>query len=219
MLGETPVIILGYPARVIILLLDGIGIFVFAISGATLALRQRLDLFGVLLLAFVTALFGGITRDVLLGATPPETLTSWHNFAIAMVGGLFTIRAQGWVERIKWPVRLFDAIGLGLFAAAGTQKALAYGVDPLMAPVVGMITGIGGGILRDMLVTRTPLVLQSEIYAVAALAGGVVVTLGAWLDLPALPTMLAGAILCMALRLLSLYRGWSLAVPRRDDQP
>ncbi|RJF87171.1 trimeric intracellular cation channel family protein [Oleomonas cavernae] len=214
MLGQAP-IILEYPAEVLILLLDGIGVFVFAISGATLALRQRLDLFGVLMLAFVTALFGGITRDLLLGATPPETLTSWHNFAIAMVGGTFTIYAQTWVERIKWPVRLFDAIGLGLFAAAGTQKALAYGVDPLMAAVVGMITGIGGGILRDVLVTRTPLVLQSEIYAVAALAGGIVVTLGAWVGLPALTTMLIGAALCVALRLLGLYRQWTLAVPRR----
>ena len=214
MLGQAP-IILEYPAQVIILLLDSVGVFVFAISGATLALRQRLDLFGVLMLAFVTALFGGITRDLLLGATPPETLTSWHNFAIAMVGGVFTIYAQTWVERIKWPVRLFDAIGLGLFAAAGAQKALAYGVDPLMAPVVGMITGIGGGILRDVLVTRTPLVLQSEIYAVAALAGGVVVTLGAWANLPALPMMLVGAALCVALRLLGLYRRWSLSVPRR----
>jgi uncharacterized membrane protein YeiH len=213
MLGQAP-IILEYPAQVLILLLDGIGVFVFAISGATLALRQRLDLFGVLMLAFVTALFGGITRDLLLGATPPETLTSWYNFAIAMAGGAFTLSAQAWIERLTRPVRLFDAIGLGLFAAAGTQKALAFGVDPLMAAVVGMITGIGGGILRDMLVTRTPLVLQSEIYAVAALAGGIVVVLGGWLDLPALAAMLIGAAFCVGLRLLALHYNWKLPAPR-----
>lgn len=204
---------LDQPVQWLILALDGIGIFVFAISGAALALRERLDLFGVLLMAFVTALFGGILRDLLLGATPPETLTSWHNAAIALSGGLFTILAGGWIARLDKPVRLFDAIGLGLYAAAGTAKALDFSVHPLMAPAVGMVVGIGGGILRDIMVTRTPLVLQAEIYAVAALAGGFAVVLCDHLGLPAQPSMLIGAVLCLGLRLLSLYRGWTLWHP------
>lgn len=206
---------LDQPVQWLILALDGIGIFVFAISGAALALRERLDLFGVLLMAFVTALFGGILRDILLGATPPETLTSWHNAAIALSGGVFTIAAGSWIGRLDKPVRLFDAIGLGLFTAAGAAKALEFGVHPLMAPAVGMVVGIGGGILRDMLVTRTPLVLQAEIYAVAALAGGFAVVACDFLGLPAQTSMLAGALLCLTLRLLALYRGWTLWHPRR----
>ncbi len=212
--GQVP---LEQSVQWLILLLDGIGIFVFAISGAVLGLREKLDVFGILLLGFVTALFGGITRDLLIGATPVETLADWHNFALAMAGGTFTILARRQVARIRRPVRLFDAIGLGLFAAAGTQKALAFGVDPVMAAVVGMVTGIGGGILRDMLVTRTPLVLQREIYAVAALAGGLVVVACDWIDIGALPGMLAGAVICVALRLLGLYRQWTLALPQRNE--
>lgn len=204
---------LEQPVEWLLLVLDGTGIFVFAISGAALAIRERLDLFGVLLLAFVTALFGGILRDVLLGATPPETLTHWRNAAIALAGGVFTILARNGIGRMAKPVRLFDAIGLGLFAAAGTAKALEFNVDPLMAPAVGMVVGIGGGILRDLLVTRTPLVLQAEIYAVAALAGGYAVVLAEALGLAAQPAMMLGALLCLGLRLMALYRGWTLWRP------
>ncbi|MDD3444364.1 MAG: TRIC cation channel family protein [Zavarzinia sp.] len=198
----------------LILVLDQIGIFVFAISGAALALRQKFDLFGVLLLAFVTALAGGILRDLLLGATPPETFQSGRNAGIALAGGIFTIIAGGWIAKLDKPVRLFDAIGLGLFAAAGTGKALAFGVDPVMAPAIGMVVGIGGGMLRDLLVVRAPLVLQAEIYAVAALAGGYAVVAGEILaGLPPLPALMFGAALCLVLRLLSLYRGWTLWHP------
>lgn len=198
----------------LILTLDSVGIFVFAISGAALALRQRFDLFGVLLLAFVTALAGGILRDLILGATPPETFQSGWNAAVALSGGVFTIAAGGWIARLAKPVRLFDAIGLGLFAAAGTGKALAFGVDPFMAPAVGMVVGIGGGMLRDLLVVRAPLVLQAEIYAVAALAGGFAVVAAERLaGLPPLAALILGAVICLVLRLLSLYRGWTLWHP------
>jgi uncharacterized membrane protein YeiH len=195
--------------------LDLAGTFVFAVSGAMLGIERRLDLFGVLVLAFVTAFVGGITRDVLIGAVPPETLYSWHGFAIVMMASVTTLLGQSWLRRLNRTVLLFDALGLGLFAVTGTQKAIAYGLDPLMAAILGMISGIGGGVVRDILVTRTPTVLQSDIYALAALAGGLLMSCTEWLRLPATPAMLIGLLLCVALRLMAVYRGWTLPTPKR----
>lgn len=191
-------------------LADWIGTFVFAISGATLGIQRRLDLFGVLVLASVTALFGGITRDVFIGSLPPDAFRTWQGFAVAALAGVLTFYARPLFERIAQPVLFFDALGLGLFAVTGAHKAILLGINPALAAMLGMITGIAGGMLRDLLVVRTPIVLQTDIYAVAALAGGAVVAIGAWLHLPAAPAMLAGAALCVALRLLAIYRHWSL---------
>lgn len=189
---------------------DYIGTFVFAISGAALGVERRLDLFGVLVLAFVTSLFGGITRDVLMGALPPESIASWHGLAVACAAGVLTFYARALLDRVRQPVLLFDALGLGLFAVTGARKAIEHGITPLMAAVLGMITGIAGGMLRDLLVVRTPIVLRTDIYAVAALAGGVVVAGGAWLHVPPAYAMIAGATLCVVLRLFAIYKHWVL---------
>ena len=191
------------------------GTFMFAVSGALLGVRRRLDLFGVLVLAFVTAVFGGIARDLMIGAVPPEAIASWHSLAVAVAAGTLTFYASASIENMRHPVQLFDAIGLGIFAVSGTTKALAFGIDPVMAALLGMISGIGGGMLRDMLAARTPIVLQSDIYATAALAGGAVVVIGHVMDLPSVPTMLGGIALCVLLRVLAIYRGWGLPVARR----
>lgn len=190
--------------------LDLVGTFVFAISGAMQAVRQGMDLFGVLVLAFVTAVSGGIVRDVLIGAVPSAAIESWHALALAMAAGLFAFRFHGLLERLRHPVQLFDAAGLGVFAAAGTQKALDYGIDWPMATVLGMISGIGGGIMRDVLTAQVPTVLRSEIYAVAALAGGLVVIAGTQVGLSSIMASVSGAALCMFLRMMALYRGWKL---------
>jgi uncharacterized membrane protein YeiH len=189
---------------------DLIGTFVFAVSGAALGVERRLDLFGVLVLACVTALFGGITRDVLIGAVPPDAFHSWHALAVASAAGILTFYARPLFERVRQPVLLFDALGLALFAVAGTEKALVHGILPAMAPILGMITGIAGGMLRDVLVVRTPIVLHTDIYAVAALAAGAIVALGAWLHLPHAPVLVAGAFVCVLLRVLAIYRHWAL---------
>jgi len=186
--------------------------FVFAISGATRGVRKQLDLFGVLVVAWVAAVAGGMARDLLIGAVPPAAIANWRYLAVTVVAGLVGFFASDVIARLRTPVLLFDAAGLCLFAVTGTQKALAYGLSPLMAAMLGMVTCIGGGVARDLLTLQIPTVLRSELYAVAALAGAGTISLGFWLGLPSLPVTLAGAGLCLFLRLMSIYRGWRLPV-------
>jgi uncharacterized membrane protein YeiH len=203
--------------------LDFVGTFVFALSGAVAAVRRELDLFGVLVLSFVAASTGGIVRDVLIGAIPPATLVDWRYLAISVSAGLLTFYFLPLINRVQSPVQLFDAAGLALFAVTGAQKALAYGLDAPMAALLGMLTGIGGGMARDVLLTQVPTVLQAELYAVAALAGASIVVMGSLLDMPSATMTLAGALACLALRLGSIYRGWHLpkaspAAPENEDR-
>jgi uncharacterized membrane protein YeiH len=186
--------------------------FVFAISGATRGVRRRLDLFGVLVVAWAAAVAGGIARDLLIGAVPPASIADWRYLAAAVAAGLLGFFASDWIGRLRTPVLLFDAAGLCLFAVTGTQKALAYGLNPVMAAILGMITCIGGGVARDLLTLQVPTVLRAELYAVAALAGAGSISLGFMLGLPTLPVALFGAGLCLFLRLMSIYRGWRLPV-------
>jgi len=162
----------------------------------------------VLFLAFVTAVAGGMVRDLLIGAVPPAALADWTMFAIAVAGGLVTFIGYPLVRALRRPVLLLDAIGLALFAVTGAQKALTYGIDPVMAAVLGMVTGIGGGMMRDVLAGEVPSVLRTDIYAVAALAAGGVVVLGGVLDVAPAWSMLAGAVLCIFLRVMAIFRGW-----------
>ena len=160
------------------LILDLTGTFVFALSGALAGVRRKLDLFGVLVLSFAAANSGGITRDVLIGAVPPAAISDWRYLVVSLVAGLITFYLSPTIERLRHPVLLFDAAGLALFAVAGAQKSLDYGLNPVMAMSLGMLTGIGGGMARDMLLAEIPTVLRSELYAVAALAGAGVVGAG-----------------------------------------
>lgn len=192
--------------------LDLIGTFVFAISGATVGVRHRLDLFGVLVLSFAAATSGGIVRDVLIGATPPAALANWHYLLVACLAGVLTFYRDAQIERLRNPVQVFDAIGLALFAVTGATKALDAGLGPVGATLLGMLSGIGGGIARDVLVARTPVVFQSDLYAVAAMAGAAVVVLGRWLGWPGLPVAAAAAAACFGLRYMAIRHGWRLPV-------
>lgn len=194
--------------------LDWAGTFVFALSGGMLAVRKRFDLFGVLFLSFVVAVVGGMMRDVLIGAVPPVAITDVHYFAIAMAGGLVTFVWHRKVAAFRRQALLLDAVGLGLFAVTGAQKAIEHGVNPLMAALLGMLTGIGGGMARDLLAGDVPFVLRGDLYAVAALAGAATVSAGAVLGLPPSVPMLLGAAACIALRLMAIYRGWRAPVAR-----
>jgi uncharacterized membrane protein YeiH len=200
--------------------LDLAGTAVFAISGAATGVKHRLDVFGVCVLAFVAGNAGGMLRDVLLGATPPAALSGWHHVAVSLLAALLTFVWHPRIERLRTPILLFDAAGLGLFAVSGTEKALTFGLDPLVAAILGMLSGIGGGALRDLLVIEIPTVLRrGELYAVAALAGAAVVVAGHVLDLPpTVPTMIAGAVLCFSIRLASIRRGWSLPTADRFER-
>jgi uncharacterized membrane protein YeiH len=201
----------------ILRLLDMVGTCAFALSGATLAVRARMDLFGVLVLAIVTAVSGGVLRDVLIGDVPPAAIADWQPVALAVASGVVCFLRPGLVERMRHPVQFFDAAGLGVFAVAGAQKALEYGLNAPMAAVLGMVTGIGGGMLRDVLMARVPVVLQAEIYALAALVGALVVVLGAQLGVPPAVAAPVGAGLCLFLRIMAIYRGWRLPMAGRPE--
>lgn len=190
--------------------IDLAGVFVFALSGATVGVERRLDLFGVLVLAVVAALCGGIARDLLIGAVPPAAVADWRYVGAACLGGLVTFYRHSDIARLQSPVLVFDAAGLGLFAVAETEKALLAGLYPVSAVLLGMLTGIGGGVARDVLVTRIPTVLHSELYAIAAVAGGIVVVIGHMLGLPTAPVLLTGAFLCFGLRFMAIRHGWGL---------
>lgn len=191
-------------------ILDFIGTFAFAISGALVATRHRLDLFGVLVLSFAAATAGGIARDVVLD-TMPASLVDWRYLAVSTLAGLLTFYAGSQVERMRNPVQLFDAAGLGLFAVIGADKALQAGLGPVGAVMLGVLSGVGGGIARDMLVAEVPSVLRrTELYAVAAMAGALVVVAGQALGLPTAPVALLGAVLTFVLRWLALRFGWKL---------
>jgi len=194
--------------------LELVGTFVFALSGAAAGVKHRLDLFGVLVISCATATAGGITRDVLIGAVPPAAITQIHYVAIAICGGIVTFFWAARVARYQRLILLLDAVGLGLFAVLGTKKAIDHDIHPVMAAVMGMLTGIGGGMTRDVLAGDIPFVLRSDLYAVAALAAGATVSLGHALDVPASGAMLAGAGACIFLRLMAIYRGWRAPVAR-----
>jgi uncharacterized membrane protein YeiH len=199
---------------ILLLALDLAGTFVFALSGAVTGVRHRLDLFGVLVLAFAAGNAGGIARDVLIGAVPPKGISDWRYSAVSLLAGLLAFFWYSAIDRLRSPMLVFDGVGLALFAVAGAQKALAYGLHPVMAALLGMLTGIGGGMLRDVLVLEIPIVLRAELYAVAALAGAGVVVAGHLLHVPPVAATLAGAALCVWLRLMSIQRGWRLPIAR-----
>ena len=199
-------------------LLDFIGTFAFAISGGLVAVRHRLDLFGVLVLAFAAATAGGMTRDIVLGVTP-GAVADWRYLAISLAAGLLTFFRHERVEQLRNPVQLTDAIGLALFAVIGSDKALHAGVGPVGAVMMGILSGIGGGIVRDVLVAQVPTVLRYELYALAALLASVVMVMGHELDLPHAPVAIAGATLCFTLRWLALRRGWRLPVAGGHQDP
>jgi uncharacterized membrane protein YeiH len=191
-------------------ILDLGGTFVFAISGAVAAVNRRLDIFGILVLSFVAGNVGGITRDVLIGAVPPAALSDVLYLSVSVVAGLITFFWYAGVNKLHTPVLLFDAVGLAFFAVAGTEKAIEYGLSPVMSALLGMLTGIGGGMTRDVLLSDIPQVLRSDLYAVAALAGAAVVVIGHLLGISYGISALAGGILCFGLRYMAIWHGWHL---------
>jgi uncharacterized membrane protein YeiH len=203
----------------LLLVLDLIGTFVFALSGATAGVKSRLDLFGVLGLSYAAGNAGGVIRDLLIGAVPPAAISDWPYLAVSLLAGIVTFWRPSIIDRLRSPALLFDAAGLGLFAVAGTQKALAFGLNPVMAALLGMLTGIGGGMTRDVLLAEIPTVLRADLYAVAALAGAAVVVIGAALPLPATAVTIAGAVLGFALRFMAIRRGWHLPVAGEPERP
>lgn len=197
-----------------LVVLDLVGIFVFAISGALVAVRKDLDVFGVLVLAGTTGLGGGFVRDVLIGATPPAALADWRYLLVPVAAGLLTFWFHPALGRMERQVNVFDAFGLALFCVTGALKALAFGLGPVPAALMGMVTGIGGGMARDLLAGRVPVVFRGELYATPALAGAALaVVFTEYADLPTLAVATLGGGVCLAWRLLALRRGWQAPKP------
>jgi uncharacterized membrane protein YeiH len=190
----------------LLLWLNLFGTFVFGLSGGLAAVRARLDVFGVVTLAAVVGLAGGITRDLLIG-TPPETFRDWRYLAAVGAAGLVSFFAGSALDRIWRGVQVFDAMGLAVFCVGGAGKALDFGLGPAQAVILGAITGIGGGMLRDVLLGETPTVLRHELYAIPALLGaGVVVGAYAAGSLgPLFPIL--GACLCLLTRMIGVRYG------------
>jgi len=197
--------------------LDLVGTFVFALSGAVAGVKHRIDLFGVLILSFAAATAGGIARDVLIGAVPPASIQDWRYITLSIIAGAVTFFWYPVIAKIKSPMQVFDALGLGLFAVTGAGKAIAFNLGPGAAVLMGMLTGIGGGIARDLLVSEVPVVFTAELYAVAALAGAGVVVFGDAVFPRSAPIGAIGGVVCVALRLIAVRRGWKLPVAQQPD--
>lgn len=197
---------------------DLFGTFVFAVSGGITAARHRVDPFGVVALSIVAGTSGGIMRDVLIGAVPPAVLQDWRYLAVSVLAGVVTVVWSQPLCRLRNPFLIFDAAGLALFAIAGAGKALAYHLPPIPAALMGMVTGIGGGVVRDVLVSEIPVVFRRDIYAVAALAGASVLVGGEALHLPSNLMAAAGACVCFTIRMLAIYRKWSFPVVRAPER-
>jgi len=198
---------------VLLNVLNLLGVGVFAASGALAAVRARLDLFGVVVLGLSTALGGGVLRDLLLGVHPPVALRSWPYLLVAVVVSFLVFVLHPQVAKVRRAMLLADAVGLGLFVTASTTTALAVPLPGYAACLIGLTTGIGGGAIRDILLRQIPLVLRREIYAVAALAGAILVVIGHWLRLPAGPVTVVGAVLIVVIRVVALWRRWNAPVP------
>lgn len=201
----------------ILRIFDLCGTFAFAIGGATAGLRRGLDVFGVLVLSFAASSFGGIGRDLLIGAVPPAALKDWRYLTVSVAAGLIAFYWTPLVEKYRHWVLWLDAIGLSFFAVSGTVKALSFGLSPLMAALMGMLTGIGGGLVRDVLLAEVPTVLRSDLYAVAALVGAGIVATGYLLDQTFTLSTIVGGLTCFGLRLMAIRRGWQLPVARKKS--
>ncbi|MGY2074312.1 trimeric intracellular cation channel family protein [Blastococcus sp. SYSU DS0828] len=191
-------------------ILDLIGVFAFAVSGALMAISRDYDVVGIAILAVVTALGGGIVRDLVLGDTPPPAFSRWQYLVVALAAAAVTSVAHPWLARLSRPLLVFDAAGLGLFCVAGTEKALDHGLAPVAAALLGVTTAVGGGVLRDVLARETPALFRadSELYAVPAVVGALVVGVASTFDAdgPALGAGVAAAI--FVVRVLALQRHW-----------
>ena len=196
-----------------IVVLDLVGIFVFAISGALVAVRKELDVFGVLVLAGTTGLGGGWLRDVLIDATPPASLMDWRYLIAPVAAGLLTFYFHPTLGRMERAVNVFDAFGLSLFCVTGAVKAAEYGLGLAPAALMGMVTGIGGGMARDVLAGRVPVVFRGELYATPALAGSAVAVVLHADGRPFWITALCGGSLCLVWRLIAIRRDWRAPLP------
>ncbi|MCK7559201.1 trimeric intracellular cation channel family protein [Chitinophaga sedimenti] len=192
--------------------IDIIGTFTFAISGALAAWDKKMyhDLFGVFFTGFITAIGGGTLRDVTLGVHPIAWVKDAYYILAISTGVLLTIFFRKRLQQYRKSLLLFDTIGIGFYTILGVEKSLQFGVNPLAAVILGMMSAIFGGVIRDMMVNEIPLIFSRQIYATACLAGGVIFVLLRQLGVPENVNEIVGIITVISIRIISLKRGWSL---------
>lgn len=196
--------------ELLVFILDIFGTFVFAISGAQAARESKLDLFGIFIIAYLTACGGGIVRDICLGATPPAGIQNWQYLVTTLCSVACVLIFKSLIEKIQFPIMIFDALGLSLFSVAGTQKALFMGFNYQVAILLGVLSAIGGGILRDVLLGKVPVVFRKEIYASAAFLGSSIFALAFYLDIHWSIGTWIGVLACFVVRYLSIRNKWNL---------
>ena len=209
------------PTDPVLLVLDLVGTFAFALNGALTAVRTaHLDIVGVITLGIITAVGGGIIRDVLLGALPPATFVDWRYLAVAGGGGFIAFLFSRWLARFTIPIDVLDAAGLSLFTVTGASKALELGVGPAQAILLGAMTGVGGGTVRDVLIRQVPSVLSRGLYAIPALVGAALVVAaasGGVHHVLGVPIALIAAGVCFLIRIVGLL--FSLDAPKPPGTP
>lgn len=200
-----------YHPDFLLLVVDLVGVLVFAVEGALAGIAAQLDLLGLMVVAFATALGGGMIRDLLIGAVPPNSVRDWRYPATAFAGAGAVFFFYQFFQRVPAELMItLDAAGLALCAVAGAGKAIEFGINPLLAVLMGGVTGVGGGTIRAVLLTQIPVVLKTDVYAAAALAGAAIVVIGLKMKLPRAPVMTLGAMACFALRMIAVARHWNL---------
>lgn len=204
----------------LLLALDLTGTFAFALNGALTALRAaKLDIVGVVALGMITAVGGGIIRDVLIDSLPPATFRDWRYLAVAAGGGLVAFALGRRLDRLAVPITVLDAVGLSLFAVTGASKALAFGLGVWPAVILGAVTAVGGGTLRDVLVRQVPSVLSSGLYAIPALIGAGITVATSRAGVYGIPAALGAAVACFTVRMLGVRFGLNAPSPPTPPQP
>ncbi|MEV7633174.1 TRIC cation channel family protein [Microbacterium sp. NPDC089318] len=195
------------------LVLDLLGTFAFGLNGALTAVRvARLDIVGVVTLGMITALGGGIIRDVMLDDLPPATFRDWRYLAVAAGGALLAFAFFRGLRRLAVPIEVLDAVGLSVFAVAGASKAMAYGLGPAQAVILGTVTAVGGGTIRDALVRRVPSVMSEGLYAIPALAAAAVTVVAILTGVGGLSAVIIAALVCFLIRIIGIR--FKLEAPR-----
>src|SRR4051795_4888135 len=204
----------------VLLALDLTGTFAFAVNGALTALRMaRLDIVGIVTLGMITALGGGIIRDVLIGSLPPATFSDWRYLAVAAGGGLVPFVFGRHLARLNTPITVLDAAGLSLFAVTGASKALSAGLGPAQAAILGAITGVGGGTLRDVLIRQIPSVLSSGLYAIPALIGATITVVAIRFGAYGIVSAIVATGVCFGIRMIGVHFGLNAPTPRTPPEP
>ena len=214
--------------EIILFALEIIGTIAFAISGAFVAIKARFDIFGVLVIGCITAVGGGITRDMLIGATPPAIFSKIYIVGIACLASLIVFivayikrkKFDEIRERIEHINNIFDAIGLATFTVMGTEIAFTNGVSEnvFLSITIGVLTGVGGGVLRDILTETPPYIFKKHVYALASIIGSILYYLiRLWVNDTILPSIVA-MIFIIGIRLLATKYRWDLPKIKLQEQ-